>query len=109
MISNYWLNFQTCEEYQSMVKDKVEEAEWKCLDVNEHWQQMKNIMMDTAQVACGLSKGPCRHYETKSRETVVCVPAIILLNILFWPNAGCAFQSRIRLWLKVKFIDLVHL
>jgi len=30
------------EEYKSMVKDKVGEAEWKCLHVNEHWQQMKN-------------------------------------------------------------------
>ena len=55
---------KTCEEYQSMVKDKVAEAEWKCTDVNEHWQQMKNIMMDAAQVTCGLSKGPCRHKET---------------------------------------------
>jgi len=26
------------EEYQSIVKDKVAEAEWKYLDVNEHWQ-----------------------------------------------------------------------
>jgi len=25
-----------------MIKDKVAEAEWKCIDVNEHWQQMKN-------------------------------------------------------------------
>jgi len=33
-----------------MVKDKVAEAEWNYLDVNEHWQQMKNIMMETAQV-----------------------------------------------------------
>jgi len=41
---------KTCEEYQSMVKGKVAEAEWKYIDVNEHWQQMKNIMMDTAQV-----------------------------------------------------------
>jgi len=30
----------TCEEYKSMVRDKLEEAEWKDLDVNEHWQQM---------------------------------------------------------------------
>jgi len=52
------------EEYQNMVKDKVVEAEWKCTDVNKHWQQMKNIMTDTAQVTCGLSKGPCRHKET---------------------------------------------
>ena len=28
---------KTCEEYQSMVRDKVEEAEWKYSDVNEHW------------------------------------------------------------------------
>jgi len=33
-----------------MVKDKVAEAEWKYLDVNEHCQQMKNIKMETAQV-----------------------------------------------------------
>jgi len=26
-----------CEEYKSMVRDKAEEAEWKYLDVNEHW------------------------------------------------------------------------
>jgi len=45
------------EEYQSMVKDKVAEAEWKYLNVNEHWQQMESIMMETAQVTCGLSKG----------------------------------------------------
>ena len=32
--------------------------------LNEHWQQMTNIMMDTAQVTCGLSKRPCRHKET---------------------------------------------
>jgi len=50
---------KTCEEYQSMVKDKAAEAEWKYLDVNEHWQQMKNITMETAQVTCGLSRGPC--------------------------------------------------
>jgi len=55
---------KTCEEYQSMVNDKVAEAEWKYIDVNEHWQQMKNIMMDTAEVTNGLSKGPCRHKET---------------------------------------------
>jgi len=33
-----------------MVKEKAVEAEWKYLDVNEHWQQMKNIMIETAQV-----------------------------------------------------------
>jgi len=27
----------TCEEDQSMVKDKVAQAKWKYLDVNEHW------------------------------------------------------------------------
>jgi len=49
------------EEYKSIVKDKVEGAELKYLHVNEHWQQVKNIMMETSQVACGLSKGPCRN------------------------------------------------
>jgi len=52
------------EEYQSMVKHKVEEAEWKYLDVNEHWQQIKNKMMERTQVICGLSKCPYRHKET---------------------------------------------
>ena len=35
------------EEYKRMVKDKVEEAEWKYLDVSDHWQQMKNMMETT--------------------------------------------------------------
>jgi len=47
-----------------MAKDKVHEAQWKYSDVNEHWQQMKNITMDTAQDKCRLTKGPCRHKET---------------------------------------------
>ena len=38
------------EEYKIIVKDKVEEVEWKYRDVKEHWQQVKNIMMETAQV-----------------------------------------------------------
>jgi len=48
---------QTCEEYKSMVRDKVEQEEWKHLDVNEHWRKMKKIMMETAQHICGMSKG----------------------------------------------------
>ena len=52
------------EDYRCMVRDKVEEAKWKGLDVKEHWQQIKCIMMETAQVICGMSKGPCRHKET---------------------------------------------
>ena len=39
---------------------KVEEAKWKGLGVNDHWQQMKGIMMETAQDICG----PPRHKET---------------------------------------------
>jgi len=42
------------EEKQNMFKDKVVEAEWKYLDVNEHWQQMKSIIMETEEVTCGL-------------------------------------------------------
>ena len=45
------------------VKDKVEEVDWKYLDKNEHRQQIKNTMLETAQVTCGLSKNPCRHKE----------------------------------------------
>jgi len=40
---------KTCEEYRCIVGDEVEEAKWKGLGVNDHWQQMKGIMMDTAQ------------------------------------------------------------
>jgi len=55
---------RTCEEFKSMVRDKVEEEKWKHLDVSEHWHKIKKIMMETAQHICGMSKGPCRHKET---------------------------------------------
>ena len=55
---------KTCEEYRSMVGDNVEEAKWKGLCVNDHWQQMKGIMMESAQDICGMTKGPRRHKET---------------------------------------------
>jgi len=55
---------KTCEEYKCMVRDKVEKAKWKGLEVNEHRQQMK-CMTETAQDICGMSKGPCRHKETR--------------------------------------------
>jgi len=53
-----------CEEYRCMVRDKVEEATWKGLGVNDHWQQMKGLMMETAHDICGMTKGPRRHKET---------------------------------------------
>ena len=46
------------------VGDKVEEVKWKGLGVNDHWLQMKGIMMETAQDICGMAKGPPRHKET---------------------------------------------
>jgi len=55
---------KTCEEYRSMVGDKVEEAKWKGLCVNDHWQQMKGITTESARDICGMTKGPCRHKET---------------------------------------------
>jgi len=55
---------KTCEEFRSMVGDKVEEAKWKGLCVNDHWQQMKGVMMESAQDICGMTKGPLRHKET---------------------------------------------
>ena len=55
---------KTCEDYGRMVRDKVEEAKWKGLDVNEHWQLMKCMMMETGQDICGMSKGPRSHKET---------------------------------------------
>ena len=47
-----------------MIRDMVEEAKWKGRGVNDHWQQMKGIMMETAQDICGMTKGPCRHKVT---------------------------------------------
>ena len=55
---------KTCEEFRCIVGDKVEEVKWKGLGVNDHWQQMKDIMMETAQDIYGMTKGPCRHKET---------------------------------------------
>jgi len=55
---------KTCEEYTCMVGDKVEEAKWKGLCVSDHWQQMKGIMMESAQDICGMTKGPRRQNET---------------------------------------------
>jgi len=55
---------KTCEDYRCRVGGKVEEAKWKGLGVNDHWQQMKGIMMETAQDLCGMTKGPPRHKET---------------------------------------------
>ena len=52
------------EEYRCIVGDMVEEAKWKGLGVNDHWQQMKGIIMETAQDICGMTKGPPRHKET---------------------------------------------
>ena len=47
-----------------MVGDKVEEVKWKGLGVNDHWQQMKDTMMETAKDICEMTKGPRRHKET---------------------------------------------
>jgi len=49
---------KTCEEYACMVRDEVEEATWKGLGVNYQWQQMKGLMMETAQDICGMTEGP---------------------------------------------------
>jgi len=44
-----------------MVGDKVEEVKWQGLGVNDQWQQMKGIMMETAQDICGMTNGPHKH------------------------------------------------
>ena len=36
-------------EFRCMVGDKVEKVKWKGLGVNDHWQQMKDTMIETAQ------------------------------------------------------------
>ena len=55
---------KTCEEYACMVRDKVEETTWKGLGVNDQWQQMKGLVLETAQDMCRMTKGPCRLKET---------------------------------------------
>jgi len=52
---------KTCEECRCMVGDKAEEAKWKGLDVNDHWQEMKGLVMETAEDICGMTKGPRRY------------------------------------------------
>ena len=47
-----------------MVGDKVEEVKWKGLGVNDHWQQMGGIVMETAQDMYGVTEGPPGHRET---------------------------------------------
>ena len=54
-----------------MAGDKVEDVKWKGLGVNDHWQQMKDIMMETAQDIYGMTKGPRRHKETWWRNEEV--------------------------------------
>jgi len=55
---------KTCEEYRCIVGDKVEKGKWKGLSVNDHWQQMKGIMMESAQDICGMTNGPHIYKET---------------------------------------------
>ena len=59
-----------CEEYRSMARDKLDEAEWKCLHVSEHSQQMKSIMMETAQDVYGMSEDQHGHKKTWWNEEV---------------------------------------
>jgi len=40
---------ETCEECRCVVGDKVEEAGWKGLCVDDRWQQVKGIVMETAR------------------------------------------------------------
>jgi len=58
------LRRKKCDKYKSKGRDKAKQAKWKYLSVNEHWQQIKNIMMETAQDICEMLRGPCKHKET---------------------------------------------
>jgi len=49
---------KTREEYRCIVGDKVEEATWKGLGVNDHWQQTKGLMMEAAQDSMWNDKRP---------------------------------------------------
>jgi len=53
----------TCEEFGCMVGDRVEEVEWRGLGVDDHWQQMKGVVMETAQDICGVAEGVPGHRE----------------------------------------------
>ena len=47
-----------------MVKDNIVETEWKYLDVNEQWQQMKKYIDENSTGYMCIVKSPCRHKET---------------------------------------------
>ena len=66
---------KTCEEFRCLVGDKVEEVKWKGLGVNDHWQQMKGIMMETPQDICGMTKGPPVLLVVLCRVTAYCIAA----------------------------------
>ena len=117
---------KTCEEYRCIVRDKVEEAKWKGLGVNDHWQQMKGIMMETAQDISGMTKGSCRHKETwwwnedvaeavrenkiiygkwkKENQSVIVVLCLFisfcagLTSSILIQSAGSSLTSAVNLW-----------
>jgi len=57
---------KTCEEYRSMVRDKVEEAKWKGLCVSLATDERYNdgICSGHNFLLCGMTEGPHRHKET---------------------------------------------
>ena len=63
-----------------MVGDKVEEVKWQGLGVNDQWQQMKDIMIETAQDICGMTNGPHRHKETWWNEEVAEAVRVVLIS-----------------------------
>ena len=64
---NTWLHHFTCNDHCHMGTYLISThagLTTGCLGVNDHWQQMKGIMMETAQDICGMTKGVPRHKET---------------------------------------------
>ena len=98
------LRRKTCEEHRFTVRDKVEKATWKGLSVNDYWQQMKGLMMETAQDICGMTKGQCRHKETcwwnEEVAEAVTEKKIKYGKWLKMSHSGCAlvlhFQPRVH-------------
>jgi len=62
-----------------MVGEKVEETKWKGQCVNDHWLQMKGIMMESAKDICGMTKGSCRHKETIKINILCCIRLYLFL------------------------------
>ena len=92
---------KTCEEYRLQMHSRRQGSgrKMKGLGVNDHWQQMKGIMMETAQDICGMTKGPCRHKKTWWWNEDV-AEAVREKKIMYRKHACTHARTRLRIYLS---------